>query len=52
MHFILFMFQVAAFLRGLLQADVIHNAMIICPVTVIETWRKELNIVGVLVIKV
>uniref|UniRef100_A0A0E0R2L8 K Homology domain-containing protein n=1 Tax=Oryza rufipogon TaxID=4529 RepID=A0A0E0R2L8_ORYRU len=34
------------------QADVIHNAMIICPVTVIETWRKELNIVGVLVIKV
>uniref|UniRef100_A0A0E0IWM3 Helicase ATP-binding domain-containing protein n=1 Tax=Oryza nivara TaxID=4536 RepID=A0A0E0IWM3_ORYNI len=40
--------QVAAFLRGLLQADVIHNAMIICPVTVIETWRKELNIVGVL----
>uniref|UniRef100_A0A0D3GVD3 Helicase ATP-binding domain-containing protein n=1 Tax=Oryza barthii TaxID=65489 RepID=A0A0D3GVD3_9ORYZ len=44
--------QVAAFLRGLLQADVIHNAMIICPVTVIETWCKELNIVGVLVIKV
>uniref|UniRef100_A0A0E0EGK5 Helicase ATP-binding domain-containing protein n=1 Tax=Oryza meridionalis TaxID=40149 RepID=A0A0E0EGK5_9ORYZ len=44
--------QVAAFLRGLLQADIIHNAMIICPVTVIETWRKELNIVGVLVIKV
>ena len=36
-------FQVASLLCGLIRTGAIKRVLILCPVSVLETWRRELH---------
>lgn len=37
--------QILVYLGSLMRAETIHNAMIVCPKSVVRNWEREANLI-------